>query len=84
LEGQYSSSVESLAGVPIAGFAVVNATVSTPELAHLVSISASAYNLFNMRYADAVGSGLPEDSIQQNGRMLRIKFTYRFGSRSAR
>lgn len=81
LEGQYTSSVESLAGVPIAGFGVVNATVSTSELAHLVSISASAYNLFNVRYANAVGSGLPEDSIQQNGRTLRIKFTYRFGSR---
>lgn len=81
LEGQYASSVASLADVPVSGFAVVNATVSTSELAHLLSISASAYNLFNVRYADAVGSGLPEDSIQQNGRTLRIKFTYRFGSR---
>jgi outer membrane receptor for ferrienterochelin and colicins len=81
VDGQYTSSVDSLQDNPIAGFFVVNATLSTSELKHLVSISASAYNLFNVRYADAVGSGLPEDSIVQNGRTVRIKFTYRFGDR---
>ena len=81
LEGDYTSSVSSLENTRIAGFLVVNATVSTSELAHLVSISAGAYNLFNVRYADAVGSGLIENSIEQNGRTLRIKFTYYFGSR---
>ena len=79
MEGQYTSSVESLQGNAIPGFFVVNATLSSSELLHLVSISASAYNLFDMHYADAVGSGLPEDSVEQNGRTLRVKFTYRFG-----
>lgn len=81
VEGQYTSSVESLADTSIAGFFVVNATVFASDLWHVASISASAYNLFNIRYADAVGSGLIENSIEQNGRTLRIKFTYHFGSR---
>ena len=84
IEGQYTSSVDSLQDNPIPGFLVVNATVSTSALLHLVSISASAYNLFNVRYANAVGPSFVEDSIQQNGRTLRIKFTYSFGNTQSR
>jgi outer membrane receptor for ferrienterochelin and colicins len=81
VEGLYTSSVETAAGTQIAGFFIANATVSSPEVRGGLSVSASAYNLFNTRYADAVGGGFTEDSIEQDGRTLRLKVTYRFGSR---
>lgn len=81
LETQYSGAVETFAGTEIGGFVVVNATVSAPEITHGLAISASAYNLMNKRYADAVSPGLPEDSVEQDGRTLRVKVTYQLGGR---
>jgi iron complex outermembrane receptor protein len=81
LEGLYTSGVQTLAGTEVAGYFVANATISTPELIGGLTISASAYNVFNKRYANAVGPLLPEDSLEQDGRTLRLKFTYQLGGR---
>jgi outer membrane receptor for ferrienterochelin and colicins len=81
VEGLYTSSVETPAGTQIGGYFIANATLSSTDLKRGWSVSASAYNLFNTRYADAVAPALTEASIEQDGRTLRLKLTYRFGSR---
>ena len=81
VDGLYTSSVETASGGQIGGFFLVNATLSSPEVEGGFSVSASAYNLFDKRYADAVGPAFTQDSIAQDGRTLRLKLTYRFGSR---
>ena len=60
IEGLYTSPVEGLTGTQIGGFFIANATLSSPEARGGLSVSASAYNLFNKRYADAAGPGLTE------------------------
>ena len=81
MEGQYRGPVGTLAGAQIGGFFIANATVSSAVLLHSLSISASAYNLFNRKYSDPAGNELKQDSITQDGRTVRLRLTYQFGSR---
>jgi outer membrane receptor for ferrienterochelin and colicins len=76
-EGQYMSNRHSLSGGNIGGYFVSNATLFSSDLFRGLSISLNAYNLLDRRYADPSGAGLTEDSVQQDGRTLRIKLTYR-------
>jgi outer membrane receptor protein involved in Fe transport len=44
-----------------------------------VEASLSIYNVLNKKYADPVSGDLfPLDSIQQDGRTIRVKLTYVF------
>jgi len=78
MEGQYVSSTLTNSGTSVGGFFLANATVSSPELIHGLSLSASAHNLFDKRYANPVGAELLQNSIVQDGRTVRFKLTYRF------
>ena len=69
--------------------AVVDFTLYARELAPGLEVAASVYNVFDHRYLDPVGedftyqgplTGRPVllDMVQQDGRTLRLKLTYRF------
>ena len=46
-----------------------------------LDLSVSLYNLLNKKYYDPPSTGVPENSIQQDGRSFRVKMTWHFGER---
>jgi len=78
LDGQYTSSAQTLAGNTLAGFSVLNFTLLGHALGKHLDLSGSVYNVFNKKYFDPGRPEDPEDAIQQNGRNFRIKLTGRF------
>jgi iron complex outermembrane receptor protein len=78
LDAQYTSSVQTLAGNTLSGFSVLNFTMLGHTLGKHLDLSASVYNVFNKKYFDPGRPEDPEDSIQQDGRIFRIKLTGRF------
>jgi iron complex outermembrane receptor protein len=77
-QGLYTSERRTLGSNNLPGFFVSNATLLSKSLFKGFDISASVYNLFNVRYAGAGGPEHRQDSIQQDGRSLRLKLTYMF------
>lgn len=76
-DAQYTGSVTTLAGNTLAGFAVVNATLTGHTWGKHLDISASIYNLLNKKYADPARPEDPENAIPQDGRTFAIKTTFR-------
>ncbi|HYA64657.1 MAG TPA: TonB-dependent receptor [Candidatus Sulfotelmatobacter sp.] len=77
-DGQYVNQRETLEGTRLGGYFLGDATVFAPELYKGLTLSASAYNVFDKRYADPGGIQHREVSIPQDGRTLALKLTYRF------
>lgn len=78
LDGQSTSSAQTLAGNKVSGFYVLNFTLLGHALGKHLDLSGSVYNVFNKKYFDPGRPEDPEDAIQQNGRNFRIKLTGRF------
>ena len=78
IDGQYTSSAQTLAGNTVSGFSVLNVTLLGHALGKHLCLSGSVYNAFNKKYFDPGRPEDPEDAIQQNGRNFRIKLTGRF------
>lgn len=81
VEGQYTSRTQTLPERETRyanSFSWANLTLLGESLKPGLDLSVSLYNLFNAHY-DAVGSpGTVQDIVQQDGRSLRLKLTYRF------
>jgi iron complex outermembrane receptor protein len=77
-EGQEVSRRETVKETSVGGFFVANATLLSKDMFGRLQASVSLYNLFDKRYADPVGYELRQNSIPQDGRNFRVKFTYRF------
>lgn len=75
---QYSSQKETLNGSILPASYVSNFTLSSPKLAKGLGVSFGAYNLFNHKYSDPGAEEHVQNAIEQNGRNLRLKFTYHF------
>jgi outer membrane receptor for ferrienterochelin and colicins len=78
VDGQYTSSVQTLAGNTVSGFAVFNVTLLGHTLGKHLGASASAYNIFDKKYFNPGRPEDAEDSIEQDGRNFRVKITGRF------
>ncbi len=78
LDGQYTSSAQTLAGNTVSGFSVLNFTLLGHALGKHLNLSGSVYNVFNKKYFNPAQPEDPEDAIRQNGRNFRIKLTGRF------
>jgi iron complex outermembrane receptor protein len=59
-------------------FAVTNITLFTRDLIKNLEASASVYNLFDKEYGDPGAGEHFQDTIEQDGRTVRLKLTYRF------
>jgi outer membrane receptor for ferrienterochelin and colicins len=57
---------------------LLNTTLYTRKLAPGLEVSASIYNLLDQKYGTPGGPEHVQDSLTQDGRTFRIKFTYRF------
>lgn len=87
LEFQYTSSRSSyytsttgqtIPGMDVDGYNVVNFTLFSQNLVKNLDISATIYNLFDEHYADPATPFHLESEIPQNGRTFEVKATYRF------
>ena len=78
LELQYTDRRETLAGASAAGHLLTNLTLLSEKIAKGMELSASVYNLFDIRYSDPGGQEHVQDLILQDGRSYRIKMSYRF------
>jgi outer membrane receptor for ferrienterochelin and colicins len=80
LEVQYLSTRRTLAGATVSAATVANATFNVP-ITHAFELSATLRNLFNQQYADPASTEHYIDSIQQNGRTMRIGLRWNLGAR---
>jgi iron complex outermembrane receptor protein len=78
LEWDYMSDRITLGGQETKGFGTANFTLFTRELLKGVELSASVYNLFDVKYSDPGGPEHAQDTILQNGRTGRVKLTWHF------
>ena len=78
LELQGMSSRRTVLGSDVPAFMVANFTLFSRNLIKNLDASVSLYNLLDRRYSDPVSPDFTQQSIEQDGRQLRVKLTYRF------
>jgi iron complex outermembrane receptor protein len=78
MEEQYTSSKRTLKGSQTHDFFITNLTLFTRNLLKNFELSGSVYNLFNTGCSVPVGGEFIQDGIRQDGRVFRIKATWRF------
>lgn len=78
VEAQYVGPRKTLQG-ETGGYWLANLTLASLRLAPGLEVAASAYNLFDRRYADpGAAEHVPLDAIRQAGRDFRIKLVYSY------
>ena len=75
---QYSSQRQTLNGANLPALYLANFTLFSKKLAKGLDTSFGVYNLFNQKYADPGSETHRQNSIEQDGRNLRLKFTFHF------
>jgi iron complex outermembrane receptor protein len=79
LEEQFTGPRYTQAGMRTDSFAVTNLTLLVRNQRRTIEASISIYNLLDETYADPVSPDLfPLDTVQQDGRTVRVKLTYAF------
>ncbi len=79
LEELYTGPRYTQAGMKADGVTLTNLTLRGRNRSRTVEVSLSIYNLLNTSYADPVSISLfPLDTVQQDGRTVRVKVTYAF------
>ena len=82
-EAQYTDSRKTLDNAKISGYPLFNLTLTTGDKLFKgylegFEVSGSIYNLFDRRYASVTSDEFIQRTIPQNGRNLRLVFSYRF------
>jgi iron complex outermembrane receptor protein len=75
---QAVSARRTKSGATVDAYVSPNLTVLTPSLFGHLDLSLSLYNLLDARYYDPAAEELPQDAIQQDGRTVRLRCTWRF------
>lgn len=78
IEVQYTGPRRTLAGNNTGGFVLANLALLSQELVKGLEISGNIYNLFDKKYGDPASNEFRQNVIPQDGRVFRIKCTYRF------
>lgn len=77
-EWRYDSERLTLDGSRLGGYAVSNLHLRTDALANGLELSLSVQNLFDKRYAQPGADINWQNSLEQDGRSLRLQANYRF------
>ena len=75
---QYSSQTKTLNGTYLPSLYLANFTLFSKKLAKGLDTSFGVYNLFDQKYANPGSDAHLQNSIEQDGRNLRLKFTFHF------
>jgi outer membrane receptor for ferrienterochelin and colicins len=79
LNAQYRSGMTTFTGGSISPFSIVDFDVFGQKIGRHADLSVSLYNLLDKTYYDQPSTGIPESSIQQDGRTFRVKITWHLG-----
>jgi outer membrane receptor for ferrienterochelin and colicins len=75
---QYAGARTTLNGTKVDSSYVTNFTLLSRKIAKHLDLSFGAYNLFNQKFSDPGAEEHLQNSIEQDGRNFRLKFTYHF------
>jgi iron complex outermembrane receptor protein len=75
-ELRYDSSRLTLNGTPLGGYALSNLFLSTESLAKGLELSIGVGDLFDKRYAQPASANHWQDSLEQDGRTVRVDVHY--------
>jgi iron complex outermembrane receptor protein len=78
VEGQFLGRRLTLLQNSVSSYQVFNFTLLGHTLGKHLDVAASAFNILNKKYFDPGRPEDPENTIQQDGRSVRIKITGRF------
>lgn len=78
LDAQYISSRRTLRGNLSRGYTVTNVSLLAPMLFNRVDLSATIYNLLDVKYGAPSSPAFRQDIIQQNGRSFRVRATFHY------
>ena len=78
VEEQYTSRKKTISGNLTDDFFITNVTLSGRNIFKTLEVSGSVYNLFDEKYEYPGSEEHTQDTIEQDGRTFRIKFTYSF------
>jgi len=79
IEEQYTSKRKTISGDYASDFFITNVTLYSQRIIEGFELSASIYNLSDVKYADPVSADFkPLNTVQQDGRTYRLKLTYAF------
>jgi outer membrane receptor protein involved in Fe transport len=78
MDAQYMSSRQTLGGNIADSHLLTNFSLLAPRTFGRFDLSATLYNVFGVRYADPVGDGFTQDTIQQDGRSFRVRTTLHY------
>lgn len=78
LEVQYNGKSRTLADNDADDFILTNLALTYRSPSKRLEIAAGLYNLFDVNYGYPAFGEHTQDTIEQDGRMFRIKLTYRF------
>ena len=81
VDAQYRSRIVTLAGPVISPFTVANFTLLGHAIGSRADLSASVYNLLDKHFADPCSGANLQAQIPQDGRSVRLQFTWRLGKR---
>jgi outer membrane receptor protein involved in Fe transport len=81
VDAQYRSRIVTLAGPVISPFTVANFTLLGHAIGSRGDLSASFYNLLDKHFADPCSGANLQAQIPQDGRSVRLQFTWRLGKR---
>jgi iron complex outermembrane receptor protein len=77
-ELQYDSKRRTNDGTDLGGYGVSNLHLSTEALAKGLELSLSIYNLFDKRFAHPGADTNWQNGLEQDGRIVRVKLSYKF------
>jgi iron complex outermembrane receptor protein len=78
VEAQYTGRSKTLNNGFAGDFFVTNLTLFGQHLVKGLEFSATVYNLFDKKYGDPGSEEHRQDVIEQDGRVFRLKLTYKF------
>lgn len=78
VELQYTSKRMTLDGSDTAAVWLPNFTLLSRNLLKGADVSVGVYNIFDRKYGDPGAEEHRQNTIEQNGRNFRLKFTYKF------
>ena len=78
VDAQYMSGRRTLIGNDARSHVLTNFSLFAPKTFSRFDLSASLYNVFDIRYGDPVASGFVQNTIQQDGRSFRVRATLHY------
>lgn len=77
-ETQYDSARRTIAGADLGGYAVSNVVLSADGWARGLDVSLGIFNLLDKRYEHPAADSNWQNSLEQDGRSVRLKVAYAF------